>query len=807
MSSRVPHTRKILVLALAGLLVACGGSEERKAKYMEEGKHLYDEGNYKKALLSYKNVLQIDPKDAEARYQLAESTSKLGEIEAAVGQYRAVIDLDPKHLMSRLRMGQIYLMVNQPDNAEAMAKEVEAIDPENIEGIVLKAGVQIAKKNTDAAYIEIDKALKKQPDDVQANLLKASLDARSGKMDEAIAILQTNSEKNPTKSTPLLMLAKIFTEKKDFVKAQQALEQIIKINPKELEDRKRLALFLIGIEKVDDAEKTLRAAATDLSDNADAKLLLIDFLVSKRTPEAAITELLPMIQAKPEQYDLRFKQIELELNQKHVDKAEQVLKEIVDLDKLGPQSIKARNRLARIYVATNRLDESRALIKQIIDENPHDIDALSLRGEFSLNDKKIPEAIGDFRAVLDVEPKNIKILKLLSTAHLMNNDAVLARESVEKIVALTPADEPARLELTNLLIKGNEPDRAIQQLEELIKLNPKAKSALEMLFKISLNKKDWAKCQVTANRVQEAFPDEGMGYFLSGLGFQAEGKFVESVASFEKALSKQPDAIEPLTQLIKSYMALKQPEKVLTKLKSIIKDQPKNFVAHNLLGSYYLNEKKYPEAIELFKTASTLKPEWAVPYHMLALTYATQNKKAEAIATFLEGIKNTKSALDLVQELAAIYTGDGDNKKALGLFEESYKEHPKSMEALNNLVSYASDFSKDKNDLERIAKLAEPLEKLESQNALDTVGWIAYQLSDYAKAQTFLLKVVTKIPDSPISNYHLGMIYFQQNDKPKAIEYLQKSLVKKDRFVGDNVAAETLKQLTGVSSTTSADPK
>ena len=129
MLPKVPHSKKLLIVALISMLTACGGSEERKAKYMEEGKQLFTEGDYKKAQLSFKNVLQIDPKDIEARYQMAEALSKLGELQPAVGQYLAVIGEDPKHLMSRLRMGQIYLMVNQADNAEKMAKEVQAIDP------------------------------------------------------------------------------------------------------------------------------------------------------------------------------------------------------------------------------------------------------------------------------------------------------------------------------------------------------------------------------------------------------------------------------------------------------------------------------------------------------------------------------------------------------------------------------------------------------------------------------------------------------------------------------------------------------
>ena len=157
--------------------------------------------------------------------------------------------------------------------------------------------------------------------------------------------------------------------------------------------------------------------------------------------------------------------------------------------------------------------------------------------------------------------------------------------------------------------------------------------------------------------------------------------------------------------------------------------------------------------------------------------------------------------MELVNDLATIYTQGGEQDKAIALFEEVYKQHPESMEALNNLASYLSDYSKDSASIERAAKLAEPLEKIDNPNTLDTVGWIAYKQGNYAKARELLLKVLAKEPESAVSNYHLGMIYFKQNDTAKAREFLQKAIDKKGDFVGLDVAKETLKSLDGAGAT------
>ena len=57
-------------MGLVGLLAlsGCGGKEQRMAKYMEKGKTYLANEDYDKARVEIKNVLQIDPKFAEAYF-------------------------------------------------------------------------------------------------------------------------------------------------------------------------------------------------------------------------------------------------------------------------------------------------------------------------------------------------------------------------------------------------------------------------------------------------------------------------------------------------------------------------------------------------------------------------------------------------------------------------------------------------------------------------------------------------------------------------------------------------------------------
>ena len=46
-------------------------AEEKKAKHYERGMSYFNDEKYREALIEFKNVIQLDPKDAQAYHQLA----------------------------------------------------------------------------------------------------------------------------------------------------------------------------------------------------------------------------------------------------------------------------------------------------------------------------------------------------------------------------------------------------------------------------------------------------------------------------------------------------------------------------------------------------------------------------------------------------------------------------------------------------------------------------------------------------------------------------------------------------------------
>src|SRR5215510_12595482 len=139
---RINPTRWLGVAVLVVLLTACGSAADRKARYLEKGEQYFAELNYEKARVEFRNALQIDPNDPEARYQLGRVSEKLNNPREAVGNYQAAIDTDPKHMTARAALGRLYLLGGLADKAMQLAETGLAVEPKNAQLLTVRGAAK-----------------------------------------------------------------------------------------------------------------------------------------------------------------------------------------------------------------------------------------------------------------------------------------------------------------------------------------------------------------------------------------------------------------------------------------------------------------------------------------------------------------------------------------------------------------------------------------------------------------------------------------------------------------------------------------
>ena len=142
----VPIVMSMLAVVLLG---GCSRNPDvAKRKYLESGMKYMEQEKYDSAAIQFKKALQIDPKYAEAHYQLANADMKQGKNSDAFKEMSTAVELDPTHIKARLALGGMYLSSGSHfySNAEEQARYVTEHDPQNSDGYVLLGNVLLGEK-------------------------------------------------------------------------------------------------------------------------------------------------------------------------------------------------------------------------------------------------------------------------------------------------------------------------------------------------------------------------------------------------------------------------------------------------------------------------------------------------------------------------------------------------------------------------------------------------------------------------------------------------------------------------------------
>jgi len=109
------------------------------------------------------------------------------------------------------------------------------------------------------------------------------------------------------------------------------------------------------------------------------------------------------------------------------------------------------------------------------------LDQAIVRGSELLKQGKLDEAQRAFRAALDLDPENAKVLALLGLSHFRANQFDLARPIYEALVDLAPTDASHRLNLGLVYLKLNDAEHAITSLEASRAIDPSQGRAVSYL--------------------------------------------------------------------------------------------------------------------------------------------------------------------------------------------------------------------------------------------------------------------------------------------------------------------------------------
>ncbi|HED00461.1 MAG TPA: tetratricopeptide repeat protein [Proteobacteria bacterium] len=750
----------IIVLSLLGLVVSCSSVEEKRAKFFNRGKELFEKKDYAKARVEFKNAIQVDPKFADAYYWLGKAEFALQNVRGAFGSFSKAVELNPDHLEAQIDLARIYLLARQPDKALEKANLVLAKEGGNTKALLLKAAALGVKKDFQEALNLMEKVVADTPEKVEAYVLGSQFHVALKDPAAAEEMLQAGLKAASEKTVLYHALANLYIIEKRLDDAEKIYKQVIAFDPKEARHRLALARLYAGQRRFDQAEAELRAVADMDKTSEDHLLPLVQFLILKRQVTEAEGLLTGFIQKNPGGYKARFALAEIYLNTRQPEKALKVYEEAAAHDPKNPNAGRARSQMALVYLGQGKLDKALEITAGVLEDNPRDISALRVQGRAYLAKKDAVNAVSALRTLVKEVPKDPEALLFLGQAHRLNKEYSLAEEQFKKALSLNEEYAPAR----------------------------------EALGDFYVERKDFARAEKTFQELASRYPKDPRGNFKLGLMYRVQGDNKKALSAFGGSLEINPNFTAALAQIVQIHIQQKELEKALSAVERQTKVSPKNPVLHEMLGELAAGLGKAKLAAGAFEKAIGSRPEWLTPYYNLAALYLRERQSTKAIEVLQKAQEIAPDTHRTSFLLANAYEQKGERDKARALYDKLLARNPEDPYVANNLAYLYADAYPTKENLDKAVKIAQGAlaRDPKNPNLADTLGWIYFKQGRLSDAGEQVKKALSVLPKEPIFNYHLGMILTRKGDHLSAQQAFKTAVEGGRAFPGREEALKML---------------
>lgn len=783
----------VVVLAIAA--VGCSSKEQKFARHIERAEEFAEKGQVKESLLELRSALQLDPKNADVNFRIAEQLAKSNDYANAVFFYRETTRLDPTRTDAALAEAKLILFDDPKRSGELIAQVLER-EPKNVIAYVRKSEVALAQNDSANA--------------LQAALTAVELDANDGLAQMQLGIthlarIREASAKGETVDPAILPAAERAFQRASelFPKGHQARVELGRlyaiweghgdqaeaayrsaievaandafraraaaaaISFARVADRKDFLHF--AMEKLVEAEPTNLAAWDDLAaldesrqagsgdavyqrllaqrgSDVEAHLHYAEFLTATGRRDDAFAHLEAQAKSGADGAIALEKVVTMRLRDKEIDAARTALDRMVQEYPASPRTERAK---ARVAIAEGRLDEAADMLRRYIGTEDN-AEGQRLLATTELRRGGFPAAVAAVDRALQLETgSRAELLRLKATIHKAAGDNAQTLQALNRLHAEAGVLSPnEKLMLAQAMYgMGRRPGgKAI--LEELVAGDDPSVAALTE-FALREGAREPKRAREYLDKALALQPANQQALRMMAQADLAEGKPAQALARIDKAGEAQP--LAPQLLLLRAQV----------------------------LASMQEWAKAEEEARRAFAAAPTLPGALEV----LASIYVAQNRVAEAISSFEEAEKAGALPTSGQQLLARLYLTAGRPAEAKPLYEKVVAARADLPGAKNDL---AWILAVEGTEIERALTLAQEAQQAEpeSPEVADTLGYVYLKkgLHDPALQQfQYSIELAQRAPNDanpvrPIYHYHAGLALQALGRNAEAAQAFERAL-------------------------------
>jgi len=388
-----------------------------------------------------------------------------------------------------------------------------------------------------------------------------------------------------------------------------------------------------------------------------------------------------------------------------------------------PHSSAAYQNLIQLYAQTGQTKEALLALDEA--EKQPDLDAQSLLDLAELltgfyQTKKLdplaakPKVIELLTRAAALKPDDPVVLEKLGDGFRLLGESARAEAVFEQLVQGQPKAFGARAKLAELYLRNNDPKRAAQQWEAILR----------------------------------EVPTDPMAYYFLGNIAQGQKDFAKAEECFQKVLLLGQPNVQVYCELALTQINLNKPEAALATLDKGRDRFPRSFPLEFYTGLAYARQKRYAEALKHY-TAAEVLAEATEPNLLSHLFYYQVGSACER---------------------------NQDRPTAEKYFRKCLAIAPDFAEALNYLGYMWAERGERLQEAKAMIEKAVKLEP-ENAAFLDSLGWVLFKLNQPKEGLDYLLQAIkhSEEPDPTLYD-HLGDVYAALKHEDEARAAWRKSL-------------------------------
>ena len=632
----------LLILLVQALVVACGITSPGVDALIASAKEEQAAGRHRAAVIQLTNVLQNNPKHAEALYLLGIEYHRAAEFKSAAVVSKRALDLhyDPLKAVpllckSLIAIGEFQRALDQTQIEAGGDGRTQA------ELITLRGLATIGLGRTKEGADLLARALEIQPEFASALMGQARLAEADGKFEEAARLLERAIAASPRDVDAWMMKGDL----QHYLKQDGAIasyRKVIELDPESVSARLNIVSINLDASDLDAARQEFAQAQVLAPTDPMVKYTegLIEF--RRGNYPAAQTALQGVLKDAP---DHRPSILLAGMAAYALGSYAEAQTHFVRVVKLAPANLDLRKLLALSFARGGNPQRALDEIAIVRAERPNDVGVLGLSGEFALQ----------------------------------NGDPLMARDFFEKAVRAAPASAAARTGLARSRIAWGETDRALADLETAVRLDPGNFQADVLLVLSHLQRKRFDQALKAATILEQKQPANPLAHNLLGAAYLGTGDVANARRALERALEHQPTYTPAAINLAQLDLKDNNPRGARRRLEAVLEKDENNVQAllalAELASAIGASAKEQTDWMERAVQAG---PGMVQPKVMLARKLAQGGDSKRALDLALQAQAVNPDSADVLDLVGTLELAVGNLKNGLAAFEKLVAAQPKS---------------------------------------------------------------------------------------------------------------------------------